>query len=131
KFFLHWYWRNHALLGRCDALLGAGALDDARAAAARFEASALATGEPNLHALAFDAGARVALADGDRDRAAAMVARGLAVVAGFAVPTVAWRVHATAGATGEARAVIQGLAESLAPDAGLRRSFLSAVREIL
>src|SRR5262249_42898940 len=61
KFFLHWYWRLCARLGRCDALLAAGEVGRARTAADGFRDAALATADPTLQALAWEAQARVAL----------------------------------------------------------------------
>src|SRR5262245_14045656 len=69
KFFLHWYWRMNAQLGLSDVWLASGNLPSARREADRFLQAALSTAEPNLHALAWDVNARVAMAGKDWDDA--------------------------------------------------------------
>ena len=95
KFFLHWYWRMIAQLGLSDVWLASGNLRKARLAADRFVQSALATAEPNLHALAWDVDARVSMAEKDAKAAEEKIEKGLAVLQAFEIPTTAWRVHAT------------------------------------
>jgi hypothetical protein len=147
KFFLQWFWRLHALLGLTNVWLAAGSLGRARSDADRFLASALSTAEPNVHALGWDAQARVSMAEKDWQGADRDIERGLAVLERFDVPTVAWRLHATrselyrrsrngdAAEVHRARAerVIQSLANSFEPDEPLRSSFLAAgpVRRLL
>ncbi len=147
KFFLHWYWRMHAELGLGNVWLASGNLREARVAAGRFLQSALSTAEPNLHALAWEVGARVAMAEKDWKGAEEKIEKGLAVLHKFGIPTTAWRVHATrsdlygqaknetAAETQRARAeaIILALANSFAPDDPLRHAFLAAapVRRIL
>ena len=140
KFFLQWFWRLHALLGLTNVWLAAGSLGRARSDADRFLASALSTAEPNVHALGWDAQARVSMAEKDWQGADRDIERGLAVLERFDVPTVAWRLHATrselyrrsrygdAAEVHRARAerVILSLANSFEPDEPLRRSFLAA-----
>src|SRR6266436_3016658 len=122
KFFLHWFWRLHALLGLANVWLAAGSLGWA-------------------------AQARVSMAEKDWQGADRDIERGLAVLERFDVPTVAWRLHATrselyrrsrngdAAEVHRARAerVILSLANSFEPDEPLRRSFLAAgpVRRLL
>jgi len=147
KFFLHWYWRMHAQLGLTNVWMASGNLRKARVEADRFRQSALSTGEPNLHALAWDADARVAMAEKDWKGAEEKIAKGLAVLRRFEIPTTAWRVHATrsdlyrqakndtAAEAERARAetIILALASSFAPDEPLRHAFLAAapIRRIL
>jgi hypothetical protein len=107
----------------------------------------LSTAEPNLHALAWDLEARVAMAEKDWVGAEEKIERGLAVLHKFEIPTTAWRVHATRSdlcrqAKSEiaaeahrahAETIILALANSFAPDDPLRDVFLAAapVRRIL
>jgi len=83
----------------------------------------------------------------DLDRARDGIAKGLSTMEGFEVPLATWRVHATAaelyraGDNGESayhhcelsRATIVKLADSLAVEEPLRKTFLSApsVRKVL
>ncbi len=140
KFFIHWYWRMHAQLGLSNVWLASGNLHKARREADRFLQSALSTAEPNLHALAWDVHARVAMAEKDWTGAEEKIEQGLAVVRRFGIPTTAWRVHATrsdlyrqaenqAAAEAEracAEAIILALADSFAPEEPLRHAFLAA-----
>jgi DNA-binding winged helix-turn-helix (wHTH) protein/tetratricopeptide (TPR) repeat protein len=140
KFFLRWYWRMSAELGLSNVWLASGNLRQARLAADRFLQSALSTAEPNLQALAWEVGARVAMAEKDWKGAEETIEKGLAVLQGFEIPTTAWRVHATRSdlyrqAKNEpaaeahrarAEAIILALANLFAPDDPLRHAFLSA-----
>jgi hypothetical protein len=147
KFFLHWYWRMKAQLGLSEVWLAARDLGRARRDADRFLASALHTGEPNLHALGWDLQARVSMVEKSRKAGAEAIERGLEVARRFRIPTVAWRLHATrselyrrmkngeAAEAERARAgkIILNLADSFEADEPLRLGFLSAppVRAIL
>ena len=147
KFFLHWYWRMNAQLGLSNVWLASGDLRTAGLEAERFLQSALSTAEPNLQALAWELGARVAMAEKDRKGAEDKIEKGLAILQEFEIPTTAWRVHATrsdlyrhakneTAAEAErarAEAIILALANSFAPDDPLRHAFLAAapVRRIL
>jgi tetratricopeptide (TPR) repeat protein len=140
KFAFHWYWRMNAVLGLSDVWLASGNLRKARLEADRFLESAFSTAEPNLHALAWDLGARVALAEKDWKGAEENIGKGLAVLDKFEIPTTAWRVHATrsdlyrqtrneTAAEAErarAEAIILALADSFASDDPLRHAFLAA-----
>ena len=140
KFFLHWYWRMNAELGLSNVWLAAGNLRKARPGADRFLQSALSTAEPNLHALAWNMDARVAMAEKDWKGAEEKIEKGLAVLHKCEIPTTAWRVHATrsdlyrqakneTAAEAErarAEAIILALANSLALDDPLRQAFLAA-----
>jgi tetratricopeptide (TPR) repeat protein len=147
KFFLHWYWRMNAERGLSTVWLASGNLRKARREADRFLQSALSTAEPNLHTLAWEMDARVAMAEKDWRGAEDKIEKGLAVLQRFEIPTTAWRVHATrsdlcrqakneaAAETERARAeaIILALANSFAPNDPLRDAFLAApeVRGIL
>jgi DNA-binding winged helix-turn-helix (wHTH) protein/tetratricopeptide (TPR) repeat protein len=140
KFFLHWYWRMNARLGLSNLWLACGEFRKARVEADRFLESALSTEEPNLQALAWEVGARVAMAEKDWKGAEEKIDEGLAVLQRFESSTTAWRVHATrsdlyrhakdktAAETERARAeaIILALASSFAPDDPLRHAFLGA-----
>jgi tetratricopeptide (TPR) repeat protein len=147
KFFLNWYWRMNAQLGLSNVWLASGNLRKARLEAERFLQSALSTAEPNLQALAWEVGARVAMAENDWKGAEEKIEKGLGVLQRFEIPATAWRVHATRSdlyrhAKDEtaaeahracAEAIILALAGSFAPDDPLRHAFLAAapVRRIL
>jgi DNA-binding winged helix-turn-helix (wHTH) protein/tetratricopeptide (TPR) repeat protein len=147
KFFLHWYWRMIAQLGLSDAWLASRDLRKARREADRFLQSALSTDEPNLHALAWDVDARVAVAEKDWKAAEEKIGKGLAVLHRFEIPTTAWRVHATRSdlhrlakddAAAEvhrahAERIVLALANSFAPGDPVRTAFLATapVRRIL
>jgi hypothetical protein len=140
KCFFQWYWRMHAQLGMCNVRLASGDVHQARVEAKRFLESAVSTAEPNLQALAWDIGARVALAEKDGKSAAAKIEESVSIVKRFEIPTTAWRVHATrsdvyrhakdhAAAEAErarAEAIILALANSFEPDDPLRESLLEA-----
>jgi tetratricopeptide (TPR) repeat protein len=142
KFFLHWYWRMNAQLGLCNVCLTSGRHSEARREADAFLEAALATDDPNLQALAWEAQARVAVAEEDWRSAHADIRKALAVVEGFEIPTVAWRIHATGSELyrrakerkaaevqrARAEALVRGLASSFAPDEPLGRSLLAAAR---
>src|SRR5262245_33651660 len=140
KFAYHWYWRMNAVLGLSNVWLASGNLRQARLEADRFLESTLSTAEPNLHALAWDLDARVAMAEKDWKGAEENIEKGLAVLDKFEIPTTAWRVHATrsdlyrqtrdeTAAEAErarAEAIILALADSFAADDPLRHTFLAA-----
>jgi tetratricopeptide (TPR) repeat protein len=139
-FFLHWRWRMRSHLGSIDALLLGGDIENARREADGFLQSAFSTGEPNLHAFAWEARARVAVADKDCVRALKCVESALAVLDEFDIPVVGWRVHATAWDVcryagkneraeehrTRAREVIMRLADSFEPEEPLRASLMAA-----
>jgi hypothetical protein len=100
-----------------------------------------------FQALAWEANARLAMAESDLTRAADCVGRAVASIEGLEVPLAAWRVHATAAECADrardgraarrhrelGRATILQLADSLPPEEPLRSMFLSApaVRVVL
>ena len=140
RFFLHWYWRMIAQLGLGNAWLAGGDLANASKAAGLFLKSALSTADPALQALAWEAKARVAMADEDWEGAQEHVESAGAALKPFEVPVVAWRVHATAAAlyaqTGDAQkaerhhsragTLILQLANSFREGEPLQKSLLAA-----
>jgi len=140
KFFLHWTWRMSAQIGQCDVRLASGDVRRARSEAEAAVGTTAATDEPNLRALARDARARVALASRAWRSADDDVQSALALAQEFEIPTVAWRLHATAAelrersgheaAAEEHRATAKGivlrLAGSLPPDEPMRHGLLRA-----
>jgi DNA-binding winged helix-turn-helix (wHTH) protein len=107
----------------------------------------LETEERTWQALSWDVNARVAMAEGNLAHAEECIVKASATMEVFEIPLAAWRVHATAaalcdrmGSVGSAerhrqisRATILKIADSLAPEEPLRKTFLSAapVAEIL
>jgi DNA-binding winged helix-turn-helix (wHTH) protein len=99
-----------------------------------------ATAERTWHGLAWEANARVALANQDRTRARECIGEAVSAVEGFDVPLATWRVHATAAHIEEesgnsdaarshrevSRRTILRLANSLPEEEPLREMFLSA-----
>jgi Anaphase-promoting complex subunit 5 len=147
KIMMHWYYRMPLELALTEVWLGKKDLIRARQEAERFLNSATATAERTWQALAWEVNARVAMAEIDLKRAQDCVSRALVTMEGFEVPLAGWRVHATAAEVFQrakdtessqrhreiSRAAILKLANSLAPEEPLRKSFLSAlpVTEIL
>jgi tetratricopeptide (TPR) repeat protein len=135
-----WYWRMPLELGLTELWLAKGDLPQARLQAERVLEVTLGTAERTWQALAWDANARVALAERDLQRAQAYIAEALTTMEGFEVPLAAWRVHATAAELYEhtgnsdvaahyrarSRATILQLAHSLPVEEPLRNTFLSA-----
>jgi len=96
KVFLQWYWRMIAEYGIFVTLLESGDLENAAATAEDFLKDALSTADPALRAPAWEGMARVAFARGDGEAAAENMEKAFAEIAGHELPSVAWRVHATA-----------------------------------
>ncbi len=140
NFLVHWRWRLRAQVGSIDAHLQAGDLENARREADHFLDAAFLTGEPNLHAYAWEAKARVALTGKDGAAALRCIESAMPILKQFDIPVAAWRVHATAwdsyrymgqNRTAEehrasARQVIMRLADSFEPDEPLRETLLTA-----
>jgi hypothetical protein len=142
-----WYWRMQLQSSLTDLWLAKGDLSQARSEAEQFLEGTLATAEHTWQALAWEANARVAMAQLDTNRARECIISALSTMEGFEVPLAAWRVHATAaelyrvGENSEAaehhrelsRATILKLAASLPAEEPLRKTFLSApsVRQVL
>jgi len=127
--------------------LARGDLRQARTEAERFLQVTLATAERTWQALAWEANARLAVAELDLEGAQDCITKALSTMEGFEVPLAAWRVHATAAdlcrgkENSEAaehhrelsRVTIMKLANSLGREEPLRTTFLSApsVRKVL
>jgi DNA-binding winged helix-turn-helix (wHTH) protein/tetratricopeptide (TPR) repeat protein len=142
-----WYWRMPPESGLTELWLAEGNLAQARLQAERFLSVTLTAAERTWQALAWEANARVAVAERDAPRAQDCIAKALSTMEGFELPLASWRVHSTASEfyrnSGDrdlaerhlalSRETIMKLANSLPEDEPLRRTFLSApmVRKIL
>ena len=147
KFFLHWYWRIHAQFGLVNTWLAAGNLENARVEAGRLLEAALATADPSLQVLAWEANARLGMAEKNWQYAEKSVQNGEVILGKFEIPTAAWRLDGTAwefyqqtknqeaaeAHRKRADACIMKIANSFAPEEPLRATFLAAapVRRIL
>jgi hypothetical protein len=135
-----WYWKMLLESGFTDAWLGKGDLGQARVSAERFLEVTQQTSEHTWQALAWDAIARVAMAELDAQRTQNCISKALSAIDGFEAPLAAWRVHATAakvfGDAGKldlsrhhlelSRATLLKLADSLGDEESLKRTFLAA-----
>jgi hypothetical protein len=135
-----WYWRMPLAAGMTELCLAKGDRVRARLEAERFLDLALATAEPTWQGLAWEANARVALANRDHARGRDCIAKAVSTVQGVEVPLAAWQVHATAAQIEQesgnhdsarshrevSRATILQLANSLPEQEPLRKIFLSA-----
>jgi DNA-binding winged helix-turn-helix (wHTH) protein len=140
KVFFDWYWRMPLAAGLTELRLATGDRTSAQGEAKRFLDAALATEERTWQGLAWEANARVALANRDHSRARDCIEQALATVQRFELPLAAWRVYATAADLEEgsgnlvaarlhrdlSRATILRLANSLPKEEPMRKSFLSA-----
>ena len=142
-----WVWRMPLESALTELWLAKGDVAQARPQAERFLKIALATAEHTWQALAWEANARVAMAERDLTRAQDCIAKGLSAMEGFEVPLAAWRVHATAFELHQnsgdrdvakhhlalSRQTVMKLATSLREEEPLRQTYLSApvVRRIL
>jgi DNA-binding winged helix-turn-helix (wHTH) protein/tetratricopeptide (TPR) repeat protein len=141
KDLLNWYYRMPLELALTEVWLAKKDLIRARQEADRFLNSAMATAEHTWQALAWEVNARVAMAEIDLKRAQDCVSRALGAMEGFEVPLAGWRVHATAAEVSQraedtessqrhreiSRVAILKLANSLAPEDPLQKTFLSAL----
>lgn len=135
-----WYTRLLVESALTELWLSKDDIAQARVQAEQFLRVTLATRERTFRALAWQANARVAMADADQARAQVCVAHALSAMEGFEVPLAEWRVHATACTFEEmrgdltaaaqhrelSRAAILKIAHSLGPAEPLRAIFLSA-----
>ena len=135
-----WYWRMPLEGALTDVRLASGDLGQAREQADRFLDVTLKTAERTFQALAWEAKARVAIAEHDLKGARRYIDNALSITDSFDVPLAEWRVRATAaaiytslGLTDIARqhsergsTVILKLASSLPADHPLRGRFLAA-----
>jgi DNA-binding winged helix-turn-helix (wHTH) protein len=144
---MDWYWRMLLESGLTELSIMKMDLAQARPQAERFRDVALETPERTWQALAWEANARVAVAELDLTRAQDCIAHALFAMEGFDAPLAFWRVHATAydlyQNSGDrelaqrhqalSRGGIMRLANSLTATDPLRQIFLSSpmVRKIL
>src|SRR5271157_1438238 len=135
-------WYDRMLLQRAltEAWLSKGDLAQARVEAEEFLKVTLATEERTFRGLAFEARARVAMAERDLPRAQDCTTQALQAMEGYEVPLADWRVHGTAYELYQrmkqrdaakkhrelSRATIMKLADSLPVEEPLRQIFLSA-----
>src|SRR5262249_55960923 len=140
KFFLHWYWRVHAHVGATRAWLVTGDLARARSEAHQLTRVALSTADPNLHALAWETRAQVAIVEMDWPDAKESTDSARGALAGPEAPTAAWQVHGAASewyrktgrrdtaAAHHARAVehLDTLLDSFEPDEPIRQALRAA-----
>jgi tetratricopeptide (TPR) repeat protein len=135
-------WDNRMPLqvGLTEFWLSKGDLVQARQEAECFLDVALATAERTYQGLAWEANARVAIAEEEWRRAEECIVKALATIEGCEVPLAAWRVHGTAADLYArarkkdfaeqhcelSRATIMKLANSLGSEEPLRKTFLSA-----
>jgi hypothetical protein len=133
--------------GYLEALLASARLTDAEIHVQRFIAAAEALGKITWLGLAWEAGARVALARLSGDEAEERLARALVAIEGYEEPHAAWRIHAriadlqdsrgsfqaARGHRCESAGILRPLAESLPAGHPTRYAFLSspAVRQVL
>ena len=135
-----WYWKMLLESAFTEAWLGKGDFGQARVNAERFLEVTQQTSEHTWQALAWDAIARVAMAERDAQRTRDCISSALSAIDGFEVPLAAWRVHATAakcfGDAGDtvlsrhhfelSCATLLKLADSLGEEESLQKIFLAA-----
>ena len=141
------YWRMPLESSLTELWLAEGDLTQARPQAEQFLSLTLTTAERTWQALAWEANARVALAELDVPRGQECITKALSTMEGFELPLASWRVHATAFEfyrnagdrdsaerhRARSRETIMRLANSFPAEEPLRHIFLSApiVRRIL
>jgi DNA-binding winged helix-turn-helix (wHTH) protein len=142
-----WYDRMSLQRTLTEAWLSKGELVQARAEAEQFLKVTLSTEEHTFRALAFEANARLAIAEDEEAKAQDCVEQALHEMERYEVPLAHWRVHATAASLQRrwgtqdlaehhralSCATIMELADSLPAEDPLRKTFLSAplIRRIL
>ena len=144
KFFLQWYWRMIAEFGLVGAYLDLNEVEQASAAAEQFLEDALTTEDPALRAPAWDAMARIAILKGDLPRAHECMEQAFASIQNHDLPSVAWRLHASAARlhtalrdvakaerhSAEAASCLSRAAASFGGNDPLRRSLLQAAETV-
>jgi hypothetical protein len=138
--FLDWYWRMPLAAGLTELWLAMGDCARAQLEAERLLELSLATAERTWQGLAWEANARVTLANRNHVRARECIGKAVSTVQGFDLPLAAWRVHATAAHIEEesgdpesarshrdlSRVTILRLANSMEQQEPLRKVFLFA-----
>jgi tetratricopeptide (TPR) repeat protein len=144
KFFLQWYWRMISEFGLVGTYLELGNLDQASAAVVQFLEDALTTADPALRAPAWDAMARVVARKGDFTGALTFMEQAFASIENHDLPSVAWRLHATAAQLHiqirdfdaserhclQAESSLHRAAASFGENDSLRRSLMSAAETL-
>lgn len=137
---IDWYWRMPLESALSEVWLSSGDLARARSQVDSFLNVTLSTQEHTWQALAWEAGARVAIAEGDSERTQDCLAKALQTIEGFEVPLAEWRVYGTLAEVYErngdrrqadqyfelSRSTISRLANSIESDEPLQKIFLSA-----
>jgi hypothetical protein len=137
-----WYQAMELHAGFVKVSLFKKDLLEARRAAERFLEVSLGTSEHTYQGLAWEANARVAIAQGEWPRAQECIDKALETIEGYDVPLAAWRIHGTAACVSEHAAeksavqrhlvlsgeIIRKLADSVGSDHPLRTAFLSDTR---
>jgi tetratricopeptide (TPR) repeat protein len=144
---IDWYWRMPLESALAELWLAKGDLARAESQAESFLNFTLTTAERTWRGRAWQANARVAMAQGQSDRARDCIGKALSTMDGFELPLAAWRVHSTAAEFYErigdkeaaerhrelSRATILQLASSLHAEESLQKTFVSAplIRKVL
>jgi DNA-binding winged helix-turn-helix (wHTH) protein len=142
-----WYFRVPLHMANTEVWLSRGDVEKARVEAEQLLKVCLATEERTFRALALEANARVAMAEGELQKAQDCINQAVQAMEGYEVPLAHWRVHATACELYQrkkqrdaakkhrefSRATIMKLANSLPVEGPLRQILLSspAVSRIL
>jgi DNA-binding winged helix-turn-helix (wHTH) protein/tetratricopeptide (TPR) repeat protein len=133
-----WSWRIPLQIALGDAWLAKGDRETARSEVDAALALVDRTREVTWQSRAWEASARLAIVEGDRDRAGRDLARGFAAIENRDSPLAAWRLHATAARLGlrdhgsshdhhgAGQEIVTALAASLESRPVLRERFLSA-----
>jgi hypothetical protein len=123
---MDWIWRLPLQFGYIEFLLAQKNLAAALGASDVYLGQTAATSERTWTGLAHYARARVAAAQNDGAARQRHIATGLHLIQDCHAPIAAWRLHALAGDSEKSANILLELAQSLAYDPDLSRSFLSA-----
>lgn len=132
---LGWYWEIPTHLASIDLWLGVGSIAKAREEAEVSISRCANCEEQTWQALAWEAGARVAIREGDLAGATSSIRTALEIVGSALLPLAEWRVHLTAAdllpkeGQRHQRAAAKttgAFAESLRKHEDVRQSFLAA-----
>src|SRR5262249_41979842 len=96
-----WHVRLMVEQGVTHCLLASADLRRAQPQAECFLELTLATADRMFQGLAWEANARIAMAESDLARAEVCIGKAVAAIEGFEVPHATWRVHATAAECAE------------------------------
>lgn len=143
KFFLSWLWRMTAHLEIGNVRLQSGEIVKSKSVAENALKNASMVADPHIQALAWEFGARVALAEDNLALAQDRIERAVRLVEKYRIPLAAWKAHATAselcrkrgehdraeGSRQCAQDAIMRVANSFDPSEPLREIFLGAVPE--